>query len=506
MEEGQEPSSYRIEEQQKAAVHFASYTLVSPDFFTCSDWSERTGSSQKECTWNSLKRFANRAWRRPLSEDETDRLEGFFEANWSNGSAEEAVVLTAAGVLQSPGFLYRVETGQLDEVEDGAIPLTDWELASRLSYFLWDTMPDEQLFAAAAAGELNTPEQIRTQAERMLADSKARDALIRFHQQWLGTDDVHLIAPSRSEYGPGFGLDSNPELDTTGDGDWPAVVGPIRHSMDAEFQLFVAQVIFEDNAGLKELLSDNRGFASPRTEPIYGENIVRDEQADTVRWPYTMIMNSGPVSGSLELYRAEFSPDERAGVLTLPAVLALGAYPIHPSPIHRGLRLLERVTCREFGAPPPNAEGAAPPDSSDAESTNRQRTEEATSPSGCAACHDALNPPGFAFEHYDSLGRWRSTDNSLPVDASGSFELLNGESFSFENGVELAQALSESPQVRHCYSLHWARYATGVFFDEEEDALAPIHDAFEEDDNIQNLLLTIATSDVFRHLWVEETP
>ena len=506
MEEGQEPSAYRIEEQQKAAVHFASFTLVSPEFFTCSNWTTRSAAEQETCGWSSIKRFANRAWRRPLSEDESSRLETFWTNNWQSGTPEEAVVLTAAGILQSPSFLYRTEIGRLEDAEEGAVPLTDWEMASRLSYFLWDTMPDEQLFAAAASGELHTPDQIRAQAERMLEHPRARDAVVRFHKQWLGSDDVHLITPSRSHYGPAFGLDPDPELDTTGDGDWPGVIGPIRHSMDAEFQLFVEHLIFEENAGFRELLSDSSGFLSPRTEALYGDDVTPDTSVDTVQWPYTMIINSGPTNGSLQLYRADFNPDERAGLLTLPAVLAIGAYPIHPSPIHRGLRILERVTCREFGAPPPNAEGEAPPDAEDVESTNRQRTEEATSPSGCAACHDVMNPPGFAFENYDSLGRWRASDNGQPVDASGSFQLPGGESFSFSSGVELARALAESPRAKQCYALHWSRYATGVNFDEEEDALIPIQEAFASDDGIQNLLLTLATSDVFRHLWTGESP
>jgi hypothetical protein len=506
MEDGQEPSAYRTEELQKAAVHFAAFTLVSPTFFTCSDWTTRSKADQEQCGWFSLKRFANRAWRKPLNEEETTRLRTFWESNWADGTADEAVVLTAAGILQSPGFLYRVETGLLDQSDDGAVPLSDWEMASRLSYFLWDTMPDEQLFAAAAAGELTTLEGVRDQAQRMLAHAKARDAVVRFHRQWLGTDDVHLIAPARSAYGPGFGLDPDPDLDTTGDGDWPAIMGPIRHSMDAEFQLFVEQVIFEENGGLKTLFTDNRGFYSQETEAIYGDDFTPDLETSPVSWPYSIIINSGPSAGKLSLYRATFNPDERAGILTLPAVLAIGAYPIHPSPIHRGKRILERITCRELGAPPPSAESAAPPDTSEVESTNRQRTEESTSPSACAPCHDAINPSGFAFENYDSLGRWRSTDNELPVDATGSFTLPNGENFSFDNGVELAGLLAESPRVRACYALHWARYATGVSFDEEEDALQTIQESFQQNDGILDLLMSIATSDVFRHLWTEDSP
>ena len=501
MADGQEPSAYRTEELQKAALHFASYTLVSPSFFTCDDWQDLSTTQQKQCGLNSLKRFANRAWRRPLNSEESLRLEEFWEANWASGQSDEAVVLTAAGLLQAPHFVFRVEHGDLDNGIEGQVPLTSWEMASKLSYFLWDSMPDDELFRAASADELADEEGIRIQVRRMLNHPKAREAIVRFHHQWLGTEDVHVIAPSRSAYGPMYGVDPTPNLDTTGDSDWPAVLGPVRHAMDAEFQLFVEHVVFEEQAGLAALLTDTTGFVTNVTEPIHEDTYTIVEGKSTVAWPYDVILNSNPASGTLRLTEVEYQSNRRAGIMTLPAVLAIGAYPVHPSPIHRGKRLLERVTCMELGAPPPNAEGAAPPDTSEAESTNRKRTEDATSPSTCVACHERLNPPGFAYEHYDALGRYRAEDNGLPVDASGDFQIQGGERFTFNDGLELAQQLAESPRVQQCYTLHWARYATGVYLDEDEDALLPILTAFQEDDSIQHLLESIATSELFRHLW-----
>jgi hypothetical protein len=159
-----------------------------------------------------------------------------------------------------------------------------------------------------------------------------------------------------------------------------------------------------------------------------------------------------------------------------------------------------------LGAPPPNAEAAAPPDSEIADATNRERTEIATSPPECTGCHTTLNPPGFAFEHYDAMGRYRAEDNGLPVDASGSFTVIGGETFTFEDGVELTEQLSTSERVHDCYTLRWARYATGIGFELDEPGLGPLLEGFRSEDKIRELLVNIAMSDLFRYRPAEVTP
>ena len=319
-----------------------------------------------------------------------------------------SVVLTTAAVLQAPQFLFKVERGDEDLKRHGILPLSDWEMASRLSYFLWDSVPDPQLFAAAEAGELTTEAGIREQVQRMLADPKAHDAMIRFHQQWLQLDGLYTIAPARSAYGPSFGLTDTPPLDTTGDGERPSVIGPLRHALDAEFQLFVSHVVFDSDGTLKELFTSTRGYASSASDIIHIDSTPAD--GDSVIWSYGNVVNSGGLEQNMTLTPVTYPSDQRSGILTLPAVNAVGAYPVHPDPIHRGLRVLERVACMDLGAPPASAESASPADIPEAESTNRFRTENATSPSNCQGCHVQINPPGFAFENYDSLGAWRTQD------------------------------------------------------------------------------------------------
>lgn len=498
MADGQQPSPYAVEELQKAAMHFASFALVSPVFFACDDWATLTGEAQTGCGWASIERFAQRAWRRPLSTAERDRLQAFWQANLAGGPADEAVVLTAAGVLLSPAFQYRLEQGDADRTQGDAIPLTGWEMASKLSYFLWDSMPDPALFAAAAQGELDTTAGVETQVRRMLDDPRARSAVVHFHNQWLGTTRVHGISPARRAYGPLFGLAPEPPLDTTGDGQWPQILLPIRHSMEAETYLFLESTVFDGAGTLAALLTESRGFMSDYTAPLYGEGAVALD-GPSVTWSFGLIKNSLGETNGMSLYPTRFDESERAGVLTLPSVLALGSYAVHPAPILRGKMILERLACQDFGTPPPGASAAAPPDIEDADNTNRERTDTATSAVECAGCHDTMNPPGFAFEHYDSLGRWRAEDNGKVVDAAGSFTLWSGESFTFEDGVELAHQLSTSPRVRDCYVMRWARYATGIQLKEADEVLAPLQQAFQQDDNIANLLVAIAASDFFRH-------
>jgi hypothetical protein len=502
---GQHASVFLVEELQKSAVRYAAYALVSPIFFTCEDWADQPELERQFCGWESVKRFTQRAFRRPISSQELDRLKTWWEFNWNGGTPEEAVAFTVAGVLQSPPFLFRVENGDGGTSAQGVVALTGWEMASRLSYLLWDTMPDPGLFQAASNGDLATVEGIEDEARRMLKDARARDALVHFHAQWLETRQVHAASPARSAFGPLFGIAPDPPLDTSGDGDWPAILQPIRHSMEAEAHLFIAQTIFEGAGTLEALLSEHHGFMSSSTAPLYGDE-VEILDGPTVAWDFGQTVNSLGGTSTLVLSPAVFPADERAGLLTLPAVLATGAYSVHPAPILRGKRVLERVACEHFGTPPPGVEASIPPDTDEAVGTNRERTEAATSSQACAGCHDALNPPGLAFEHYDAMGAFRDLDNGEPVDASGSVTLSGGEVFTFTDGVDLAHQLAVSNQVRDCYVTHWVRYATGVEVSAQFEGMAALRDAFHADDRVVELLVGIVTSDFFRFRKQEGTP
>ena len=491
--QGQNPSSYQVEELHLAAMHFAAFGLLSPTFVDCADRGALPLAEQERCAWTSIERFAERAWRRPLADDERERLAAFWQANLAAGPREEAVALTVAGILQAPAFHFRIERGDASSREP-----TPWELANRLSYFLWDSMPDADLFAAAAAGELATRAGVERQARRMLADPKARPAVVHFHNQWLGTDRVLRIAPARRAFGPLFGVD--PELETARDDDvqWPAIMGPVRHSMKIETELFVEQTVFDGEGTFTALMTGHHGYVSDATAPIYGAGVTRHSDRPEVTRRIEFVAASIGRKELLTLYPSEFPPGQRAGVLTHPSVLAIGAYAVQPGPILRGVHVLERIACLELGTPVQGAETALPPDTLAVERTNRERTAAATSPATCAACHRRINPPGFAFEHYDALGAWRARDNQQPVDASGSLTLPGGATLAFTDGIDFVRQLAASDSVRDCYALHWTRYALGDRIEAATPGLAPIQRRFREDDSIADLLVSIAGSDLFR--------
>ncbi|MYD71101.1 MAG: DUF1592 domain-containing protein [Acidobacteria bacterium] len=498
--QGQAPSPYQVEELHLAAMHFASFALVSPTFFTCDDWESLPRDAQRECAWSSLERLARRAYRRPLDDPERERLETFWRENEAAGPLDEAVALTVAGILQAPPVHFRTGRPTVGGAASAGstASIDPWSLSSRLSYFLWDSMPDDELFAAAEAGRLGTRAEVEGQARRMLDDPKARPAIVRFHHQWLGTDDVLLIAPARRAFGPLFGI--APRIRTASDDDleWPAIMGPVRHSMKYETELFVEQAIFDGAGTFTALMTDNHGYLSDATAPIYGEGATRIPGGAPVTKPIELVVASIGREKNLTLYPASFPEAERAGVLTLPSVLALGAYAVQPGPILRGVRVLERLACMPLGEPVEGAEAALPPDTLTAERTNRERTEAATSSRICATCHERINPPGFAFEHYDAIGRWRAEDNGQPVDASGVFRLAGGEEIAFTDGVDLARQLARSERVRDCYVLHWTRYALGDHLAGDAAGVGELQARFRMDDSIKNLLVAIAGSELFR--------
>lgn len=504
MIDGQEPSAYGVEAWQQAALTFSTYALVSRAFFACEDWAALGDGEQRDCGWDSVARFAARAWRQPLSSDETTRLQGVWDGQLAQGTVEEAIVITVAGILSSPRFTHRIEVGLPGTEADHARRLTGFERASRLSYFLWDSMPDAALFLAAERGELETDAQIRDQVRRMLADPKAVDAAVRFHHAWLGTDAVLGIAPARAAHGPTFGL--TPETPDSADCDleWPGVVGPLRHALYADLSLTFADQLFDGDGTLTALLTTDVGYRAAVSAPLYGDVTV-DSDAAPVSWPYTTVVASSPIVETLSMERVTMPPGERAGVLASPAVLAVGAYPVHPGPIPRGVMVSERVLCQDLGSPPDGAEAAAPADVAEADSTNRERTEAATASPECAACHDRINPLGFAFEHYDALGAWRATDNGAAVDASVEVT-VDGVAHQVEDAVELGAVLAKSDEARACYALHQIRVASGLDLHHTDPRIAGLVDGFTADDHIPTLLEEIALSDLFGTVELVEAP
>ncbi len=331
-----------------------------------------------------LAQFAPRAFRRPVEVVEVDRLLGLFDKATARGANfEDAVKLALKAVLVSPNFLYRVEREQKTGMP---YPISDHELASRLSYFLWASMPDDTLFALAAKKRLRDPAVLENQVRRMLASPKAAALSDSFAGQWLRVRDLYTVARPDTKRFPEF---------------TPA----LRDAMYRETITFFDNVVRNDRSVLN-LLDAPYTFLNEDLARHYGV--------------------SG-VSGK-KLRRVTLANGRRGGVLTQASVLTLTSFPQRTSPVLRGKWVLEEILGTP-APPPPAVVATLPPDDAPKEGlTFRQRLEKHREKPACAGCHSRMDPIGFGLENFDAIGRWRDSIGDVPVDAAGT--MATGEKFS----------------------------------------------------------------------------
>ena len=338
---------------------------------------------------DSLTRFVQRAYRRPARAAEVDRLMKLVQAEMASGDKMEAALKTVMlAVLCSKDFLYLVE-GSTDKT---VAEINDWELASRLSYFLWGTMPDDALVKLAQAGELHKPGTLQSQVKRMLADSRSARFAESFPWQWLQLRNVGKFPPDKVLY--------------------PTYDANLERSMVGETRAFFHEVLAK-NLTLREFLDSDWTMVNARLAEHYGMAEVMGDDFRRVR------------------LRAE---DHRGGLLTQAAVLSLTSDGQRHRPVHRGKWVLETVFGRLPPPPPPNVEPIEPTPSTKAKATVRDKLAAHMKNANCSACHSRFDPLGFAFDHYDAIGRWRTVEivsdgsgANPKVDASG--ELADGRKF-----------------------------------------------------------------------------
>jgi hypothetical protein len=406
----------------------------------------------QSCARSFAEDLCPRAWRRPCDADEIDALVDVWSTadDFTDGTQRMLAV-----TLQSADFLYRPEIGDASAEQDGVVPLDSWEMASRLSYFLWGSMPDEALFAAADEDALRDADAIAAQVDRMLADPRAEAQTVWFHEQWLGLTAIEDVAKDPVLF-PGF--------DTA------------RVAMREEAARFVVSIVL-DGGSLRDLLTSRTTFLDDELAAFYGV----------------------PAPGSDELTRVELPADRHAGILTKGAFLSIGGNQASSSPVRRGVTVLRQVMCGEPPPPPPDVDGSVPAPTPD--TTTRERFEAHVSDPSCAACHNMFDPIGFAFEHFDAAGRWRDEDNGFPVDASGDLVGTDVDG-PFDGAVELAAKLADSERVHACYVDHLFAFAAGRPSDEDADACtidSLEHDFAASGGTLTDLLVAYARSDAFRH-------
>ncbi|HEY3500888.1 MAG TPA: DUF1592 domain-containing protein [Polyangiaceae bacterium] len=426
-------------------------------FLPCA--SDASGAeSERSCGAELIAAFGEKTHRRPLTSEERARYQELFDTQLAEIDFAAAVQLTAMAMLQSPWFLYRVEPDRAPAAE-GGVALDSWELASRLSYFLWQRMPDQALLDAARNDRLTDPTELEAEARRMLADERARTAVSDFHRQWLYFDRI-----------------LKEEHATRVDDLFPDWTADTQSAAYEELLRFTEHTVFEGTGTLSDLFLSRETELDANLAAIYGVDV------------------SGSGFSAVTL-----PAEERAGLLTRVGFLAAHAHSANGSPPLRGSYVMQRLFCLKVDPPPPDAD-TTPPDPTGTSLTNREQFEERTSPPACGGCHAQLNSFGFGLEHYDAIGAYRDTDNGQPVNAAVTLieTDVDGE---VNGGIELSQALASSTQVAECAVSRWFRYARGRGLEAEDQCtLTRLNERFAASGgNIVDLMVGIVTSPEFRH-------
>jgi mono/diheme cytochrome c family protein/PAS domain-containing protein len=367
---------------------------------------------QAEYNREIIERLAHRAYRRPVTKAELGRLVHLTKLVRSHGgSFEEGIQIALEAILMSPDFLFRIEQ---DPAAEGSHRISDIELASRLSYFLWSSMPDDELLSAAEKGQLHLPEVLHAQVRRMLADPKARSLATNFGGEWLQTRNLQFQKPDRKAFR---------EYDVQ-----------LKDAMRTETEMFFQAIITEDRSIL-DFLDGKFTFVNERLAALYGIPGVQGR----------------------EFRRVSLEGTERSGVITQASVLTASSYPTRTSPVIRGKWLLENILNTPPPAPPANVPALDTKDVGTAASV-RERLEAHRANPACSACHSKMDPLGFALENYDAIGRWRSADGQVPIDAKGT--LPDGTTFSGAGELK-ALLMAKSGQFVRGFTEKMLTYAIG---------------------------------------------
>ena len=428
------------------------------------------GSFDAACIDGFVDQFAMRAYRRPLDDEERDRLHAIAgEAE----DATEAVRSVVFAVLMAPQFLYHVEVQ--GEGDDTQFDLGAYEVASRLSFHFWETMPDDELFAAAADGSLLTDEGFAAQLDRVFEDPRTQQTIDRFYDEWL-----HLGWLTQFPANPAF--DALAEGTSIGDPEADHLQAAVE-----EIHNLTRYYTFDTDGTLVDILSSDRNFAtSPHLADLYGVE-PWDGQSEPPAMP----------------------AGERAGIVTRTAFLLTGDHETHP--VHRGAAVRRRVLCDELPTPDPASlpDGALDPPPVDGAQTTRERYEAKTADAACASCHSMINPVGWVLESYDALGRYRTEEQvfdeetgeliaTLPLDTTASLDIA-GEIAEIATPVELADQIASSGRAETCFARNYFRATFGREESPEDGcAIERVSDTLVDGGSMKEALRAIAETPMFR--------
>jgi hypothetical protein len=416
----------------------------------------KDASEEEPCARQILQRLAERAFRRPAVAADLADLMPFYQAGYRNGGFEAGIREALTALLADPEFLYRSEPAPRNVTAGDAYRISDLELASRLSFFLWSSLPDEELLRAANRGELHTAAGLATQVRRLLADSRAQALASNFAFQWLNMAKLGEIQPDVALF--------------------PMLNGDVREDFREELRLFIDSV-FRENHSVLDLLSADYTFLNERVALLYG---IRDVKGDAFR-------------------RVQLTDSKRFGLLGKGAVLMVTSYPNRTAPVLRGAFVLERLMGTPPAAPPPNVGALKENQEGKKALTVREMMAVHRRNPTCNGCHGILDPLGFSLENFDAVGQYRASDRfaGVPIDANG--ELPDGTVL---NGPDdLRNALLRRPdQFVQTLTEKLMTYALGRTLDYKDmpTVRAIVRASAADNYRFETLVMNIVTSSSFQ--------
>jgi hypothetical protein len=416
-----------------------------------------TAQGEEACAHAFVTDFGQKAFRRPVTEAEAGALYGVYVTGKEGATHAAGLKAVIEMALQSPQFLYRLENGVSIAGKTVRRP-TSHEMATRLSYLLWGSMPDAGLLGVAAASQLDTPAQVRAQAEQMLQDPRAHDVLRYF------TDTLYGI-------GGLDGLERNA-------GVFPRYSPSLGPLFRQETELFIEDVVWNGAGDFSTLFNAPYTFVNGPLAAFYGLPGVTGDA----------------------FQRAPRDATRRLGLLTHASVLASTTPGSSNDPVVRGKFIFEDILCGSVPSPPVGLNVKPPP--ADPTLTTRERFTAHRQAEPCKSCHTMLDPIGFGLENFDGVGLWRDTDNGKPVDASGELPPNVDIAGPFAGPAELAQKIASSADARNCFADKWLSFAYGrIAGDDDACSKSQLQTAFREaDGNVKALLLAATQTDDFLYL------
>ena len=454
---GDTVSSLEVERAENAAERLAATALEHPERILSCD---PLAAGEETCAKTFIAEFGRRAYRRSLTDADKADLFAQFQLGVVNGKGfNDGIALVVQTALLSSYFLFHVPA--LPAQPSGSVvDVADWEMASRLSYFLWGSMPDDELLAAAEAGKLRSADDVQAQAARLLADPRAKDAVRSFLEQTFEPAKVAAVNRDPLAY-PQFNASVANDL-----------AGSYRAFLDGAYATGNFDAFFRSS----------KLYVNAELAALYGIPGVTGTTLVGVDAPAT----------------------ERLGILTQPGFLTLKGKFDRSDPIHRGVYIVKNLLCRSLPDPPPNAL-AQMPDPALPQNTTRQQVVAKTAAAACQGCHGMINPLGFGLEAFDAIGRFRTQETTLsagplPVDASGSTSFDGAvQPTSWSTAIELANALAGSHEARRCFAQNMYRFAHRRPANPADEAeIDAITAAFIADgEQLRSLVLSVVKSSAF---------